>query len=196
MALPDYEAHRRVIAPLMQSVYRLEVRGVENVPSAGPVVVVANHESVLDPFVLGSAIPRPLRFLGKSELWRVSALAWWLDALGAIPIVRGGSDTDAVGAAVAALRADEVIALFPEGGVRRPGTWQRGAARMALTAGAPLLPVRLLDVRKAVGRGTAGFPRLAVLIGEPIPVERAKPTIHAARELTRCAQQAVAALAG
>src|SRR5262249_39327030 len=114
LALPDYAAHRRVISPLVKSVYRLEVRGVENVPPLGPVVVVANHESVLDPFVLGSAIPRPLRFLAKSELWRVSVLARWLDALGAIPIVRGGSDTAAVGAAVDALGADEVVALFPE----------------------------------------------------------------------------------
>jgi 1-acyl-sn-glycerol-3-phosphate acyltransferase len=189
-----YEAHRIVLAPLVRAVYRLEVRGAENVPAAGPLVVVANHESVLDPFVLGAAIPRPLRFVGKSELWRVPLVAPWLDALGAISVVRGDSDMAAVAEAVAALERGDVVALFPEGGVRRPGGWLRGAARMALAVGAPILPVRLVDVRRAIGRWEIGFPRLAALIGEPIGVEQSKPTVVAARELTRRAQAAVAAL--
>jgi 1-acyl-sn-glycerol-3-phosphate acyltransferase len=189
-----YEAHRILLAPLVRALYRLEVRGAEYVPAAGPLVVVANHESVLDPFVLGTAIPRPLRFVGKSELWRIPLVAPWLGALGAISVARGESDTAAVAEAVAALERGEVVALFPEGGVRRPGSWLRGAARMALAAGAPVLPVRLVDVRRAVGRWELGFPRLAVLIGEPIGVEQAKPTVVAARELTRRAQAAVAAL--
>jgi hypothetical protein len=65
---------------------------------------------------------------------------------------------------------------------------------MALASGSPLLPVRLLDTRKALGRGTIGFPRLAALIGEPIPVERAAPTGAVARTLTDRLQAAVEAL--
>ncbi len=65
---------------------------------------------------------------------------------------------------------------------------------MALAAGAPLLPVRLLETRKALGRGRFGFPPLAVLIGEPIAVERTEPTGAVARELTDRLQAAVAAL--
>ena len=76
----------------------------------------------------------------------------------------------------------------------REGPWLRGAARMALAAGAPLLPVRLLETRKALGRGTIGFPPLAALIGEPIAVERTEPTGTVARELTDRLQAAVAAL--
>ena len=56
----------------------------------------------------------------------------------------------------------------------REGPWLRGAARMALATGAPLLPVRLLDTRKAFGRGAIAFPPLAALIGEPIAVERTR----------------------
>ena len=90
---------------------------------------------------------------------------------------RGRSDRGAIAAAIAALEAGEVVGIFPEGGVRREGPWLRGAARMALATGAPLLPVRLLGTRKALGRRQVGFPPLAALIGEPIAVERASRTV-------------------
>ena len=59
--------------------------------------------------------------------------------------MRGGSDAAAIESAVAVLEAGEVVGIFPEGGVRREGPWLRGAARMALATGSPLLPVRFLD---------------------------------------------------
>jgi 1-acyl-sn-glycerol-3-phosphate acyltransferase len=179
---------------VFRAVYRLEVRGVENVPPSGPLVVVANHLSLLDPFVLGFSVPRDLRYLAKRELWSVPMLPSALDGLGAIPVARGRGDRDAIVAAVSALGVGEAVAVFPEGGVRRTGTWLRGAARMALATGAPVLPVRLVDTDRALGRWRLGAPRLAVLIGEPIAVSRSKATIAAARELTARMQQAVVAL--
>ena len=190
----SYAVYKRFLGPVVEALYRLEVRGVEHVPPSGPLVVVANHESVLDPFVLGAALPRPIRFVGKSELWGIRPVAWLLDAGGAIPIQRGRSDVGAVGAAVAALDAGDAVAIFPGGGVNGHTLWLRGAARMALAAGASMLPVRLLDTRRAIGRGTVGFPPLAVLIGEPVAVERARPTIAGARELTHVLQSAVESL--
>lgn len=190
----SFETYRRVVAPVVRVVYRLEVRGQEHVPPVGPLVIAANHDSVLDPFVLATAISRPTRYLGKAELWRVPLLRLWLDNVEAIPVERGRSDALAIESAVAALRAGEVVGIFPEGGVAREGPWLRGAARMALATGAPLLPVRLLETRKALGRGQVGFPRLAALIGEPIAVERTSPTAELARELTDRLQAAVEAL--
>lgn len=190
----SFETYRRVVAPVVRVVYRLEVRGQEHVPPVGPLVIAANHDSVLDPFVLAAAISRPTRYLGKAELWRVPLLRLWLDNIEAIPVERGRSDAGAIESAVAALEAGEVVGIFPEGGVAREGPWLRGAARMALATGASLLPVRLLETRKALGRGQVGFPRLAALIGEPIAVERASPTAELARELTDRLQAAVEAL--
>ena len=86
------------------------------------------------------------------------------------------------------------MGLFPEGGVMREGPWLRGAARMALATGTPLLPVRLLETRKALGSRSFGFPRLAVLIGEPIAGRRTTPTPELARELTDEVQATVEAL--
>ena len=170
----------RSLTPVIRAVYRLEARGREHIPAAGPLIVAGNHDSMLDPFVMAAVIPRSIHFVGKSELWRYAPLAWWLGTIGAIPVVRGGSDLAAVEAAVAVLEDGEAVGIF--------------AARMALATGAPLLPVRLLDVRKALGRGTFAFPPLAALIGEPIQVERTTPTGERARALTDRLQAAVLAL--
>ena len=190
----SYETYRRSLTPIIRAVYRLEVRGLEHVPADGSLVVTGNHESILDPFVLSATISRPIRYLGKAELWRVPLLPWWLASVEAIPIERGGSDVAAIASAIEALEAGEVVGLFPEGGVKREGPWLRGAARMALATGSPLLPVCLLETRRALGRSSFGFPRIAALVGEPIAVERTTPTPELARELTDRLQAAVEAL--
>ena len=190
----SYESYRRALTPLVQAVYRVEVRGQENVPPAGPLVVAGNHDSMLDPFLLAAVIPRPMRYLGKAELWKVPGLRWWLGTVEAIPVHRGRSDIAAIQSAIEALEAGEVVGIFPEGGVGREGPWLRGAARMALATGAPLLPVRLLGTRKAFGRDGISFPPLAALIGEPIPVAQTEPTAELARELTDRLQAAVESL--
>ena len=92
----SYETYRRALTPLIERIYRVEVRGQENVPRSGRLVVAGNHDSMLDPFILAAAIPRPIRYLGKSELWKVPGLRWWLGTLEAIPVHRGGSDLAAI----------------------------------------------------------------------------------------------------
>ena len=190
----SYETYRRSLTPIVRAVYRLEVRGVEHVPADGSLVVVGNHESILDPFIVSAAISRPIRYLAKSELWSVPLLPWWLASVEAIRVERGMSDVAAVASAIAALEAGEVVGLFPEGGVMREGPWLRGAARMALATGTPILPVRLLETRKALGSRSFGFPRLAALIGEPMVVPRTTPTPELARELTDRLQEVVEGL--
>lgn len=178
-----YPAVRRLLGPACRTIYRLEVRGEEHVPAAGPVVVAANHPSVLDPFVLSSAIERPLRYLAKAELWDVPLLSPVLDALGGIPVMRGQGDRVALASALAALEHGDAVGIFPQGGVRRD-SWHRGAARLALTSGAPLLPVRILATDEALRPRHVGFPRVGILIGEPIAVERRQSTLELAAELT------------
>ncbi len=149
----------------------------------GPCVVAANHESLLDPPLLALAAGQPLHFLAKVELWRHRPGAWLMDALGGIPIRRDRRDLLSVGRAEELLRAGESVALFPQGTVRG-GAWTRGAARLALATGAPLVPVRIVGSARALSRRRVGFPRLRVVVGEPIAVERAAPTVAAAKALT------------
>lgn len=189
-----YELVRSAVRPVVQALYRLEVRGLDQVPADGPLIVAANHASVLDPLVLGCALPRPLRFLAKEELWSHPVVGWALDALGGIPVARGRGDVAALAAARSALGRGEAVGLFPEGGVRRHGPWLRGAARLALVTGAPLLPVRLLGTAAAISRGRVGLPRVAVLVGAPLAVASGRPTVAAARGLTAQLQAAVESL--
>ena len=109
-------------------------------PGHGPTIVVANHESMLDPFILGCALDRDLRFLAMAELWRFRLLAWVADGLGGIRVERGQGDRDALAEARAALENGEAVAIFPQGAVRMPGRRHRGAAKLAVVTGAPISP--------------------------------------------------------
>ena len=146
-------------------------------------IVAANHESLLDPPLLTLVTRRPLHFLAKVELWRYRPGAWLMDALGGIPIRRDRRDLLSVGRAEELLRAGESVAIFPQGNIQG-GAWTRGAARLALATGTPLVPVTIIGTRQALSTGRIRFPKIRLVVGEPIPVEQAKPTLAAARALT------------
>ena len=192
---PTYAQVRRAFGGLVRAVYRLEVVGADRIPATGPAVIAPNHDSVLDGIVLGAAIPRELRFLAKAELWRSRLLAWMLDGLGAIPIERGRSDYLAAARVLQALEAGQAVVIFPQGAVRGDRAWKQGAAHAALVTGAPLVPVRLVGTARALSRGRIGFPRLRVIVGEPIEVVRAPEDPTAATELTERLRVAVESLA-
>src|SRR5581483_8485098 len=116
-----YRVVRRLARLLVRLLYRLQVEGAERLPPRGSLIVVANHESVLDAVVLGAALGRELRFLTKAELWRIPLLGRVLDALGGIAVERGRGDLAALARARDALEAGEAVALFPQGFVRREG---------------------------------------------------------------------------
>lgn len=175
-----YEGIRAPVRAVFRLLYRVEIVG--RVPRA-PCVVVANHESVLDPPLLALAAEQPLRFLAKEELWRWRPAAWLMDALGGIRVARGRGDRAVLARAVALLDSGESVAIFPEGTVHG-GVWSRGAARIALEAGVPLVPVRIVGSGRAISGRRLGLPRIRVVVGEPIDVARARPTVAAARELT------------
>lgn len=170
--------------PLARKLYRVELQGVENIPATGGVILVANHESLFDPWLLALATPRPVRYMAKSELWRYAPVGRALEAFGAFPVERGAGDATAISMAADLLRRGEVLGIFPQGTSKqlesRP--FHRGAARLALATGAPIVPVRLVGTR---GFPKPGRPPARVIVGEPISVEPAKPTLVAAKELTK-----------
>ncbi len=193
-----YRLLRATVPPVLRIAWRLRVEGIERLPE-GPAIVVANHDSLADPFVVGAAIDRPLRYLAKAELWENGAVRRLMDTLGAIKVERGRGDVAAVAAAAQAIAAGDSVVFFPQGTVLgspdRP--WQRGAARIALATGAPLVPVAIVGAAAGLRPGT-WLPRRAhvrVVIGEPIRVPPSPVTIPAARELTEQVRAAVERLA-
>jgi len=174
--------------PLARRLYRVELRGTEHIPATGGVILVANHESLFDPWLLALATPRPVRYMAKSELWRYAPVGRALEAFGAFPVERGAGDATAISNAAELLRRGQVLGIFPQGTSKqlesRP--FHRGAARLALATGAPIVPIRLVGTR---GFPKPGRPPAQVIVGEPISVEPGKPTLVAAKELTKCVER-------
>jgi 1-acyl-sn-glycerol-3-phosphate acyltransferase len=136
--------------PVVKGLFRLRVRGLEHLPEGG-FVLAANHTSNFDPWPLG--IPflprRQLRFMAKSELFN-PLLAPLLRASGAFRVRRGEGDMEAIRTAAELVRAGEIVVMFPEGTRQRKGLRKKhvarphsGAARIALSAGAPLVPAAI-----------------------------------------------------
>jgi 1-acyl-sn-glycerol-3-phosphate acyltransferase len=191
---PTYAQVRRAFSDWVRAIYRLDVVGADRLPVSGPAILAPNHDSFLDGIVLGAAISRELRFVAKAELWRSRLLGWLLDGLSAIRIERGRSDHLALAQIRQALDGEQAVVIFPQGAVRGDRVWHRGAARMALVTGAPLVPVRLVGTAKALTRGKIGFPKLRVIVGEPIKVARAQEDPIAATTLTERLRVAVESL--
>lgn len=147
-------AYRFIIAfgvPLIRAFTKREWRGIEHVPASGPCIVVPNHTSYFDPlavghFLIDGAKRRP-RYLGKREIVEMPVLGKFFQAAGQIPVHR--NTTNAINAyrdAIAALELGHCIAIYPEGTTTEdPDYWpmmgKTGAARLALTTGAPLIPI-------------------------------------------------------
>lgn len=176
---------------IARGLYRVRITGSERIPTGSGVILVANHESLFDPWLLALATPREVRYMAKAELWKLPLVGRALDAFGAFPVERGTGDGSAMSRAASLLRDGEVLGIFPQGTSKQlpHRVFHRGAARLALVTGAPIVPVRLV--------GTRGFPRpgrrpVEVHVGEPLVVEPAKPTVALARALTAQLEHAVA----
>jgi 1-acyl-sn-glycerol-3-phosphate acyltransferase len=170
MISPLYRIIGTLSIPVVKGLYRLRVRGLENVPEGG-FVLAANHTSNFDPWPLG--IPflpdRQLRFMAKAELFN-PVLAPFLGAGGAFKVRRGEGDVEAMRTAVELVREGEIVVMFPEGTRQTKGLVKRhtprqhtGAARIALTANAPLVPVAIGGTDRLLRLGP-----LRVAYGPPI----------------------------
>jgi len=148
--------------------YRMDVRGRENLPRTGGFVLAVNHTSN---FGLPLYPKRYLRFMAKSELFWFP-LGVLITAAGAFKVHRGRGDTEAIDTAVELVRSGEIVVMFPEGTRQRKGLrkkWEArphtGAARIALDADAPLIPAAIKGTDRLLR-----LARLKVAYGRPLEV--------------------------
>lgn len=150
---------------------RLRIEGP--LPPRGGCVLAANHVSLLDPLVLGAALPRRIVYLMTTTVYRSPALGWFYRWNRAIPVSTRGGNRDALRGARSALEGGRVVGVFPEGGLSRDGLpmlGSPGAVSLVLNAGVPIVPVGLIgtaDVLPFAGRRLR-FRRIIVRFGEPI----------------------------
>ncbi|WP_426573050.1 HAD-IB family hydrolase [Aquihabitans sp. McL0605] len=151
---------------------RFDVDGVDHIPSEGPVIIVGNHRSYFDPLAIGWAMAqagRPVRFLGKKEVFDAPVVGQMVTALGGIRVERGSGSDEPLKAAAEALSAGEAVAIMPQGTIPRgraffdpdlKGRW--GAAKLAALSGAPIVPIGIWGTEKVWPRNARTPDVLAV----------------------------------
>lgn len=180
--------------------FRLKVVDGDKVPREGPAIVIGNHASFLDPFIMSSRCRRPIRWLVTQEFYgnpRVHWLLWWF---GTIPVGGGRSMVRAYRQIAEVFRRGGCIGVFPEGGITRDGAmkpFRNGTAVIAYRLGVPIVPMHIDGTYKALPR-YAKWPRfvpVTVRVGEPIAVpQSSNPTSEEIDGLTTRLREAVVAL--
>ncbi len=155
---------------------RLEVEGAERAGLEGPLLIVSNHQSLLDVPALFAALPANIRFLAKGELRRIPFLAWYISAMGMMFVDRDADESgrSAVDGMVELLRRGVRMVVFPEGTRSTDGrlqTFRTGAFVAAIQAQVPVLPVAVAGTVKVLRIGGLRFRpgRVRVAVGEPLP---------------------------
>jgi len=171
--------------------FRMRVWGVEKLPRHGGVLLASNHQSFLDPVVVGLGLPRQLHYLARRSLFDIPLFRRLIRAVNAFPIERGKADRGAIRAAIRVLSQGRALLLFPEGTRTwdgRVGPFRPGFAMVAARAGARIVPVAIDGAFEAWPRARrlphAG--RVRVAYGEPVaPPPAEKGACAAAAEEVR-----------
>jgi len=165
---------RRIFLAIARPMFRLRIEGTENLPNAGPAILVAHHRSWLDPALLGAASARPVHFLILSDVYDKRWTRWFYRWMRTIPVSSdSGKSLFAMREAIRRLSSGEVIGIFPEGRVftrEEPGEFQPGVGLLARHSGSPVVPVHIRGSADAWPKGRT-WPRPApvqVRIGSPI----------------------------
>jgi len=205
-----FAAVHSFVPPVAKAIWRPKVTGLEHVPRSGAVILASNHLSFIDSTMIPVVVPRKVVFLAKSDYFtgtgiKGALIRAWFEGLGMLPVDRDDkkSAIASLDTALEVLGRGEAFGIYPEGTRSRDGRLYRGrtgVAHLALSAGAPVVPVGLRGTQDLQPVG-ARVPRLApvsVAFGPPIlptgydgvPLGRAR------RELTDRIMTAIAELSG
>jgi 1-acyl-sn-glycerol-3-phosphate acyltransferase len=206
-----YEVVHAVVPPLARAIWRPTVEGLDNVPPTGPVIVASNHLSFADSLVIPIVAPRKVVFLAKADYFTGTGVKGalsrgWFNGMGMVPVDR--DDTRAalssLETALAVLGRGEAFGIYPEGTRSRDGRLYRGrtgVGHLALTSGAPVVPVGLQGTEQLqpVGSRRLRLAKVTVRFGEPLHFAGrydGVPLGRARREVTDEVMAAIARLSG
>lgn len=185
--LEPYDMLRPWLRPAAFPYARFDIDGVVRVPQRGPVIIASNHRSYFDVVALGmvaARLGRPVRFLGKREVFDAPVVGQLARALGGIPVDRGSRSDTPLREARRALEAGEVVVILPQGTIPRGQKFfdtelqgKTGTARLAAMTGAPVIPVGLWGT-EAVWPRSARLPDVTNLLHPPTVRVRVGKPVH------------------
>ncbi|GAK57332.1 1-acyl-sn-glycerol-3-phosphate acyltransferase [Candidatus Vecturithrix granuli] len=158
---------------LFRLYFRLKVTGVNQIPPTGGVILVPNHTSFLDPPLLSSAVPRVIYFLMLHQHYYHPWFHWLFRRLPCIPMKRSAAGGTAFKHCLQVLEHEQILCMFPEGGISREHKAQglrHGAALLAVHTHAPIVPVGIYGASKALAL-KQWFPRpraITINFGKPL----------------------------
>lgn len=178
---------------------RFQCRGLENVPQHGGGLVLINHQSFLDPLLVGVPLRRPVSYLARDTLFPVPLIGWVLRSTYVVPINRDAASTASIRNALARMKHGFLVGVFPEGTRSRDSSvadFKPGFISLIRRAGVPVYPVGIAGANEAMPRNRLRFlPRtVRVVFGEPLDADTVKNLSRKGQEdaLVQFAQQAVA----
>jgi 1-acyl-sn-glycerol-3-phosphate acyltransferase len=162
---------RAFFAVVFHTFWPLRVEGDEYVPRKGAAIIVSNHLSMIDPFVVGYGARRLVSFMGKQEVFRIPILRIILRKLGAFPVDRSRPDPASLRIALTVLKNGQLLGMFPEGTRGNSGEMlelRAGAARLAARTRTPIVPASVFNTNRALPRGKFIRPaRIGLRFGPP-----------------------------
>lgn len=154
--------------------YRAE--GAEHLPEDGGVILASTHESHLDPVILQAALPRRIKYVARTTLFRNPVFGWLIRSLGAVEFDRDATTAGGLRTVIDQLTGGEVVVYFPEGTRTRDGRIGRirpGVALLARRSGVPVVPAAIAGTFDCWPRGRRFFRsgRIRVVYGKPVTYE-------------------------
>jgi 1-acyl-sn-glycerol-3-phosphate acyltransferase len=159
-----YNVIRGIVSVFFHLFFRIEIKGLDNVPKSEGILVCPNHYTNWDPLLVGITFPRKVRFLAKHDVFKIPVIGYLLKKAGMIPVKRGEADINAIKTTIKALKENQAIGLFPEGTRIKGGELGKanpGVAMFSIKSGKSVLPVLVSGNYKL-------FSKLKVTVGEPI----------------------------
>ena len=158
-----YRFSRVIVRSMYRIMFRIQVIGADQIPESGGVMLCSNHKSNWDPLTLGVGIERPIRFMAKSELFRIPVVNWVMARAGSVPGQARPRKQGCDQQSILMLQSGKLIGIFPEGARNRGevGAAKRGAAVMAIRTQAVIVPAAIIGNYK-LGR------KMKVVYGQPI----------------------------
>ena len=177
MRTPVLDVFRPSFHALCRAYFRLDLRGLEHIPRAGPLIIVPNHQTFADPPLVTIPVRRPIHYMAWNRLFAVPGLGALIRRLRAFPVEIDLSDGRAVREAARLLKRGEALMIFPEGGRTPDGRLQPfkvGAFRLAVAHDSPILPVTIAGAWHAWPPGRR-LPRPGRVTITYHPVQRPTP---------------------